>query len=315
MVWTASYKSASTKTQIMVIPGLELVAIGAAFLAALFFGMEGVLGKRGIEAGGNAILASLIVAIVSMVLFGGVAVGTTSLTTVSSWSLSSVGIFFVGGVFGSGFGVLAIYQGIDRVGASINTAVVNGRPLFAALFGFLFLSESLRFITLGGIGVLVIGLVFIALSKGGDIRGWETRELMFPFGASVLLSLANVMRRYGLTRTEIELFEGIAINAAGGLFVLVSYVVLTNRKELLFAPRRAYGWLIITSTITALALFSLFFALEREMVAIVDSIAATAPLFTLVLSWLFLRDVERITVPLMTGVSLVVLGTILIVSL
>lgn len=291
-----------------------LLAVGAALFAAVLFGMEGIVGKRGMEAGGNAILASLIVAVDSLIIFGGIGLFLTGMTSLRSGRAVGIAAFFLSGVLASGIGVLATWQGVDRLGASINTAAVNSRPLFASVLGYLLLGESLGLVPAGGIVTLVVGLVLISLSKGGDIRGWKKRALAFPLGGAVVFALGNVLRRFALSRTPIPLFEGIAINAVGGLAVLVTYVGLAGRTDVLQAPRRAYGWFVVTGVITAVALLAVFFALEREQVAVIDALVATAPFFTLLFTRLFLRDVERITRLLLVGATFVVAGAVLIVG-
>lgn len=299
----------------MVGGAIDASAIVAALAAAVFFAMEQIWGKRGIEAGGSPLLASLTVAVISMVVFGVVAAFTAGSTALAGRSATGVGVFLFAGAVSSGVGVLAIYEGVDRIGASVNTAVVNSRPLFVALLGFVLLSESLEVTTIVGILVLVVGLVTIALSKGGDLRGWRPVELVFPLTAALAFALGNVARRYGLTRTGVPLVDGIAINALGGLVVLSGYVVVTRRADIVLAPRRAYGWFVVTGASTAIALLAVFLALERERAAVVDSIVATAPLFSLVLTVLVLREFERVTVRVAGGATLVVVGAVFIVGL
>lgn len=293
---------------------IEVGAIVAALGAAVFFATEQIWGKRGIEAGGSPLLASLSVAVVSMVVFGGVAVVRADLAVLAGRSLTGLAVFLFAGAVSSGLGVLAVYEGVDRVGASVNTAVVNSRPLFVAVLGFVLLSEPLGIATVAGIVVLVVGLVLIALSRGGDVRGWHPSELIIPIAAATAFALGNVARRYGLTRTDVPLVEGIAVNALGGLLVLVAYVLGTRREEIVLAPRRAYGWFVVTGLSTATALLALFVALERERAAIVDSIVATAPLLTLVLTVIVLRDFERVTRRVIAGAALVVVGAVFIVG-
>lgn len=299
----------------MVASAIVPTALGASLVAAVFFGVEGVLAKRGIEAGGSPLIVSLTVATVSAIIFGIGAVVLSEMTVLTSQSLADVGIFFLAGIIGSGLGVLMLYQGVDRVGASVNTAIIHSRPLVVAILGFVVLSESLNLVTIGGIIILVIGLVFVSLSRGGDIRGWELIDLFIPVSAAILFAIGNVMRRYGLTQTAIPLIEGIAVNAFGGLVVLSGYVLLLRREAIFAASPRSYAWSVGTGCCTASALLAMFFAFERERVAIVDSIIATAPLMSLLLTTLFLRDFERVTRRITVGVVLVVIGTILIVSL
>jgi DME family drug/metabolite transporter len=47
-------------------------------------------------------------------------------------------------------------------------------------------------------------------------------------------------------------------------------------------------------------------------IAVVDPLVATAPLFTIVFSTIWLRDLERVTKGVLAGVLLVVLGAALV---
>lgn len=187
---------------------IDAGAILAALGAAVFFSMEQIWGKRGIEAGGSPLLASLMVAITSMVVFGSIAVVTADSTALVSRTATGIGVFLFAGAVGSGVGILAIHEGVDRIGASVNTAVVNSRLPFVTLLAFVLLSEPPEATTVVGILVLVVGLVAIALSKGGDLRGWRPVELVFPLTAAMAFALGNVARRYGLTRMDGPLVEG-----------------------------------------------------------------------------------------------------------
>lgn len=295
--------------------GVAVVAIGFALLAAVGFAMEAILAKRGIAAGGSPILASLIVAAVSIVVYWVVIAAIGSPIRAMLADPFGIGVFLVSGVVGSGLGILLHYNGVDRVGASVNTAVVNSRPLFVAVAGFAFLGELLHPTTIVGIVVLVGGLVVITLSRGGDIGGWHPIELLFPVSAAIAFGTGNVLRRYGLTSTELTLFEGIAINAVGGFVVLGAYILVVRGTSVLSAPRRAYLWFVATGGLTSLALLALFAALERERVAIVDSIAAATPLFAVLFTVLFLRELEIVNLRVVVGATLVVSGGIMIVGL
>lgn len=295
--------------------GVAVVAVGFAMLAALGFASEAILAKRGIAAGGSPILASLIVAGVSIVVYWTVIAVIGSPIRPLAEDPFGIGVFLLAGMIGSGLGILLHYNGVDRVGASINTAVVNSRPLFVAVAGFVFLGEILHPTTVFGVVVLVAGLVVITLSRGGDIAGWHPIELLFPISAAIAFGTGNVMRRYGLTMTELNIFEGIAINAIGGFVVLAAYILVVRGTGVLYAPKRAYGWFLATGALTSLALLALFAALERERVAIVDSIAAATPLFAVILTVLFLRELEIVNMRVVIGAVLVVGGGIMIVGL
>ena len=70
----------------------------------------------------------------------------------------------------------------------------------------------------------------------------------------------------------------------------------------------------MSGCLTAIALLSLFAALAllAGRVAIVESLASTAPLFTTVFAYFLLRDLERVTSGVVAGALLVVIGAALV---
>ena len=102
--------------------------------------------------------------------------------------------------------------------------------------------------------------------------------------------------------------------AGGGSSLQASLVVVAGRGDVFGAPRRTYAYFAGSGTITAVALLSLFAALARGRVAVVDPLAATAPLFTVLFAAVLLRDLERVTRGVVVGAALVVLGAALITA-
>jgi drug/metabolite transporter (DMT)-like permease len=235
------------------------------------------------------------------------------LYNVANQSIFSTVIFLLSGTISSGIGAILIYQGIDRVGASVNTAVTNSRPLFAVIFGFVLL-EFPPISTIIAIILLVIGVLIISLSRGGDVRGWCKSDLIYPLGAAIAFSIGNVIRRYGLTQTNITLFAAIAINSIGGLVILL-YAGHRHDKNIINVPIHTYLWSILTGISTSMSLLATFFALKRVNVAVVESLLAIAPLATILLAAVFLRDFERVTIRVVVGSIFVVIGSVAIVTL
>lgn len=287
-----------------------------AFVPALLWGFTPILSKRGMVAGGSSLQASLVVVVVDTSLYALALLSRQGLSLFASLTVPAFALFFLSGVVGTALGRLAVFTGVDRVGASINSAGISSRPLFATLLAVVFLGEGVGLTTVAGILVLVGGLALLALSKGGDLSGWEMRDLRFPIAAALMFGAGNVARRWGLLSfPDVTLLEAVAINEFGALLALGIYMVYAGRWDVLRAPRRTYAYFSGSGTITAVALLSLFAALQQGRVAIVDPLAATAPLFTLVFAVVFLRDVERVTRGVIAGASLVVVGVTLITAL
>jgi len=285
-----------------------------ALVPAVLWGLGPILDKRGMDADGNALQAALVVVVIDTGLYWLALAVRSWPTPFSGLSLRLVVLFTVAGLFGTAFGRILVFAGVDRVGASVNSAGISARPLFATLLALGFLGEPLGALTGVGVAVLVTGLVSLTYSKGGDKSGWRARDLLFPLGAAAVFAAGNVLRRFGFTDTNATPLQAVAVNETAALVAIVAYAVARGRRDLLHAPRASYWYFSGSGLLTAVALMAFFtaFSLEAGRVAIVDSLAATAPLFTTVFSALLLRDVERVTPGVVLGAVLVVVGAVLI---
>mgnify|MGYP000194573894 CR=1 FL=1 len=292
---------------------VESVVVALSLIPAVLWGFSPVLSKRGMAGGGSSLQAALVVVVVDSLLYWTALFVRQGTAVFASLGWRSIAVFGAAGVFGTALGRLATFAGVDRVGASVNSAGISTRPLFATLLAAGWLGETVTWQTGVGIVVLVVGLVVLTVSKGGDIGGWAPHQILFPIGAAAAFGLGNVLRRYALsTYPDVTLLEAVALNETAAFVVLGAYAVVATRGDVFAAPRRTYAYFAASGTITAVALLALYAALQRGEVVIVDPISATAPLFTTVFAGVFLSDLERVTRGVVVGAALVVLGVVVI---
>ncbi|WP_255192794.1 EamA family transporter [Natronobeatus ordinarius] len=292
---------------------LEVVVL--ALVPAVFWGFAPIFDKRGMAAGGDSVQASLVVVLVELVIYwttivlfyrGGAFTGLTTEVLL---------VFVFAGVIGTALGRITIFVGVDRVGASLNSAILSTRPLFATVIALAALGEPLGPVTAVGIVILVFGLSVLALSRGGDLEGWTVRDLLWPIAAAATFAVANVARRYGMLETPITALEAVTINETAGLIALLAYVLARGRtREMVSMPRETYVYFLGSGLLTTVAMLSLMAALglEEGRIAIVDPLVATAPFFTILFAAVLLRDLERVTRGVVVGATLIVVGAVLI---
>lgn len=294
---------------VLFVANFYLIAVGA----ALVRGIEPIFSKRGLESGGNWMANTLTVLFIRVVLFWSIllVVSGNLSGVVRGLSLPTVGIFVVTGVLAAGVGQLAFYVGVDRVGSSVASTVTNVRPLFAVLLGASFLGERVTALMGVGVLVLIVGLFLLSTSRGGDISGWQTRDLVFPLVAAGAFASGNVLRRFGLSTTSVTVLQALAINDLAALFAILGYAIV--RRPVASSPsRRSYEYFVLSGLTVAIAMFLLFEALDRGPVSVVDPLLGTTPLFTALFTYLFLRGLERITKRFLVGAVFMVLGVVLI---
>jgi uncharacterized membrane protein len=285
-----------------------------ALVPAVIWGFTPVLDKRGMSLGGTALQASLVVVVVDLSLFLVALLALRGTDLLAGLDPAVAALFLFAGATGTALGRLAIFVGVDRVGASINSAVVSARPLFATAFAFGLLGEPVSPETGIGVVVLVVGLVVLSLAKGGDLAGWDPRDLCYPLASGALFAFGNVLRRFGLGTGGADVLQAVALNEAGALLVFLGYAAVRGTVGFRSADRRSYGYFAVSGGLTAVALLSVFgaLALPAGRVAIVESIASTAPLFTTVFAYFLLRDLERVTRGIVVGAVLVAAGVALV---
>lgn len=284
-----------------------------ALIPAVLWGFSPVLEKRGMAGGGGSLQAALSVVTVDTMVYwiALLAMGRgVPFAGVDAWSL---GVFVVAGLIGTALGRIAVFAGVHRVGASVNSAAISVRPLFATAIALAWLGEPVGPLTGLGVVVLVSGLIVLTASRGGDLGGWTARDLLIPLAAALAFAVGNVIRRFGLTTTDITVLQAVTLNESAALVALTAFVLASGRRdEVLSAPRATYSYFVGAGLLTAMALLSLFEAFDRGPVAIVDSLAGTAPLFTTFFAAVLLGDLERVTKGVVLGAALIVVGAALI---
>lgn len=294
----------------MASPSLDVVAFALA--SAVLWGLSPIFAKKGFERGGTSVQAAM----VAVLTTGTVAVLALSVTrgfsAFGGFTPADFGIFLAGGVVGTTLGRLSKFAGIDRVGASVSTAVTNTRPLFATLLAVGFLREAVTPLNAAGVVVLVVGVVVLSLAKGGDRRGWRSVELAFPVMAALAYGTGNVIRRYGFLESPATAVEALALNETAAFFTLGAYLFVYRREHVRSASRVPVLYFTLGGTISALGLFSLFQALSLGAVSIADPLSGMAPLFSTLFAYLLLRDVELVTRGVVVGAALIVVGGTLV---
>lgn len=287
--------------------------IALAILTAIGWGASDPLSKAGMERGGTPFQVSLTVIAVSLIVYwSALLVWGPSLTALAPWV---IGMFVLIGLTATSLARVLSYMGVQRAGASVSSATVNTRPVWATVMAVLFLGEAVSVQGIIGILFVVAGLGALAFSKGGDISGWNKTDLLFPLAAALTFAAGNVARRFVFTETNVTALEGVVINETAGFIGLLVYLLYRHGNdfgEFLRAPRRAYAYFVGCGLVSALSLFALFAALERGPVVIVDPLSSPTSLFAILFTAIFLREVEEITRRLIVGAVLVVTGVVLI---
>lgn len=292
---------------------METLAITAGLLAAVFYGISPVVSKRGLSYGGTPITVAVIVVATGTVVLWGIHFALHGVGDFPpKLAPSGYAIFIIGGLVGTALGRISNYTGVDRVGASINTAVISTNPIFATVLALIFLGEYITVPQAFGVVIIAAGLVNLSFSGGGDISGWSKTDLLFPLFAAFAYGAGGVIRRYGLTETAATPIEGAALNETAALIAMVSFVVTRRRSVLDQLPFRALAYFVATGVVGSLGVLMLFVGLKNGPVAIVTVLSSISLLIAVALSYVLLDDLEHVTRKIVVSTVLIVVGVSLL---
>ncbi len=290
-----------------------MIAIALALLSALGFAVAGVtarVGMRGIRPLPSVFVSGVASFIPTAVL---------SLIFASSdlFSLPWIALaFFLGhGLVTFLGGRVQNYLSIDLIGAARSAPFVGTSALFSAIFAITFLGEEIHpLVALGTLSV-VAGLI---ITGGGDMvrQRWriDRRSLLgylTGLGAAASYGGSNLVAK-ALTQ---EFGSPLVVAAFGMFFGTVALAPFTARSavEGLKNSTANLGFVALSGLASAVGVIALYFALEHADAVEVVPIASANPLLTLLLVFLFLERLERVTAWLLLGTVVTLAGLFLVI--
>jgi uncharacterized membrane protein len=278
----------------------QVLALGSALCAA----MSTFLIQRGLQRS-NFYAGAWI-----NVVVGALAAWTATLILVpwQAYTWRAVPYFVFSGVVGTAGGRLFRVLAIQKVGAPVAAAVNNLAPLVATGLAIVLLGEHVTAPILGGTLVIVVGTILLSLS--GRYVGFRARHLVYPFIAASCFGTVAIVRKLGLS-TAGPLFDA-AINVTAALLASTAFVAASGNLGSLRCDRRSLLWFVAGGIAENSGVFLVLLALGFGDVSVVIPLAGTAPLFVLLIAYLFPSESNRLNWRVILGAVLIVLGVVLL---
>jgi len=277
-----------------------------ALVTAFSFGLSAVLVRRGLSES-TAVTATLVISGVQVVVLS-----LLLLLSPPSLSWAAVGYFVIAGLLAATMGRTLNYMSIDRLGVPISTSLSGTNPLFTIVFASILIGDAVETSTVAGTALVVAGIALI--SGWGGENGVRKGDLVIPLTAASLYALSSIVRKTALTLLP----EPVLGAVVGALASLVTYPIvlrLMNRVGDLRLTRGSLPYFAAAGVSNSVAWVSMYMATQSGSVSVVSAIIGANPLFGLLLSALFLRDVERITSRTVAGCLVIVAGITVITLL
>lgn len=241
----------------------------------------------------------------------GACAGVVATGGVGRPSLAGIAFFALAGLVGTVGGRLFRFLSIEAVGAAITAAVTNLSPLVSSLLAILILGERVTLAVLAGTVVIVGGTTL--LSAGGRRVGVRPAQLLVPGLSALCFGVVAVLRKVGLS--GMEPLPGLAVNVTAALVAYTAFLLATGQSGVMACRGRSLAYFVAAGVAENLTVYLVVVALSIGQVSVVVPLSSVSPIFVLVLSFFFLRDIEILDRCIVGGTLLIVIGVYLITAL
>ena len=284
-----------------------MTAVGLALLSALLFGAMSVGLRIGLGRYPDvelATVATIAGALVVVLVAAAVEAPFRGVHAGAAWP------FLLAGLLQPGVGQLFVTKGIELAGASRSSVVFGMAPLISVTIALLVLGEPASAPLIVGAVLIVGGGVELARerAKPEHVRRFG---LVLAFVATVLFATRDNLLRHLAVGTPVP--PAIAALAAllGGALVIGPALGPRLRGHTIVRPSLPF---LVVGVFFGLSYVALFEAYYRGRVTVVSPLIATESLWGIVLSIIFIREVEVVGRRLVIGALLVVAGGVLITA-
>ncbi|MHA2427718.1 MAG: DMT family transporter [Candidatus Hermodarchaeia archaeon] len=237
-------------------------------------------------------------------------------------SLTAIPYFAVSIIFGAGIGDLFYLTSQSRIGVSRAFPIAMTFPIITYFLSIIFLNEPLLITRFAGAILAVLGISLITLEQarheldsskstvGKSPIRWDIIGVLLAICAALSWSTATVILQVGLVGAD-PIDANLIRIIIGSLFLLPLFF-LARQRGMPMPTKRATKFVVIAGFF-GMGLGSILYvnAVFFTGAAITSVIAATAPLFALPFSILFLK--EKMTPIILLGTLLTIGGVWLVV--
>ena len=217
------------------------------------------------------------------------------------------------GIVGLVLGDAFLFQAFIWVGPRISMLMMSLAPILAAIIAWLFLGEILSFGQLLGIGLTILGVIWVITDKNTDResgKGNYVKGVLFGLGGAVGQALGFVMAKNGLggsfspiSGNFIRMFSAMIVL---WIVTLISRKAVSTWKEAAANPPAARRIIAGAFMGPVLGVSLSLFALQHTSVGVASTLIALPPIFLIPIEYFYFK--ERFGLGAIAGTCLAVIG-------
>ena len=208
---------------------------------------------------------------------------------------------------------ILLFISANKVGISRASPLRNTTPLFAGIVAVLWLGETVTVAIATGTLLIIFGASLLGMRDSEQAVPYQPIYLLLPVMAAFLGGFASPMRKHGYSLID-SVPMAVCLVQGGAFVALVLYLLATGKYRELILRRETLWWFGLSGLLNSAAVTMNMTALEMGDVVLVSPLISTTPLFTVILSTIFLRSFERVTLKVLVGAAAICLGGIVLTT-
>ena len=292
-----------------------------ALAAAIFYSFSNVYAKK--AEGSTNLDIGVTVTLLSNAMVGIVFIIVLIITEVEL-IINPKGLVYVilGGVSTNLLGRYTLYGSIRFVGPSTASAYKFFSPLITLVYGLFVLQEQLQLWAIVGIVMTISGMFYLfnlgknTLSQNENPGNNDKKRKSFYIGSALAIASGAF---FGITSVLFKIGIGIMpsalLGSAAGFITSFTIMLAYTLVKTAMKPVKVdwsiknLKYYIVCGLTGALGSLFLLISLKLTPVAVANAIRSTTPVMTLILMWKMAPGVEKVTLQLVSGIVVVVVGT------
>jgi transporter family protein len=202
------------------------------------------------------------------------------------------------------------YYAISKGEVSLTATVVAVYPVFTILLSHLILHETLSLLQLSGVGIVIAGVVLVALpDRAASENVRHTSWIVWGLACSVLMGTGDFMAKFSIDRIGSYshiFFLALISNPMGA----VNYLIDKKARRLPALSGKKALPTLLGITIVSVGTLLFLIAMGRGKASLIAPVSSIYPAIITVLAVRFLG--ERITPRQGAGIGAIVLGLVLV---
>lgn len=289
-----------------------------ALLAAISFALSMIFLRRAVLKVSEASAGTLISVPMAVPLFFLFLVFTDNLRSILYFSSQSYVWLSLAGVFHLVIGRSLSYKSTQLVGANITSILRRVNIFITVLIGIFLLHEPLSWRLGIGVFLIIIGITITGSrpqtlqTSYGQFSKIKTKAFIPALGCGMAWGLSPIFIKLGLKNSEFPIAGAFISFLVASAILSISLVNSQRRFSLFHMTGGTITLFFIDGFLTFTAHLFFYMALNLSPASFVSPLVSTSPIFQLLFSFLFNRKIEIISIPVIIGTILGVLGTLII---